>query len=235
MKFTGERFLLGGSSNRTKADAVVKYLFASFFTREKKVLDIACGSGFGTFFLAQEAHEVEGVDVSSDAVEYAKNNFSRDNIKFQVGDALTYQYPNNYFDTIVSFQTIEHLDDPKKFLELLKNALKDDGSIILATPNKKIVSPFTKEPIGEFHKFEFYKKELNKIVEEAGLKAKWYGQRSTFKPLAWWLIRRSVRLLEILLKKNFGFYGVRESYQVVPLKFWHEPKDFMLILTKKND
>ena len=233
MKFTGERFLLGGSSNRTKVDAIVKYIFASFFVKGKAVLDIACGSGFGTFLLAQEARGVSGVDVSAGAIEHAKNSFSRVNIKFEIGDALEYNYPQNYFDVVVSFQTIEHLINPQKFLVLLKNSLKDGGKIILATPNKKIVSPFTKEPIGEFHKFEFYKDDLQTMFNKAGLNAEWYGQRSTFKPLAWWAVRRAIRVVEVLLKKRFGFYGGRESYEIVPLKFWHEPKDFVIILTKK--
>jgi len=234
MKFTGERFLLGGSSNRTKVDAIVKYIFASFFVQDKTVLDIACGSGFGTFLLAQEAREVTGVDVSPEAVEHAENNFSRNNIKFDAGDALEYNYPQNYFDVVVSFQTIEHLVDPQKFLDLLKSSLKDDGLIILATPDKKIVSPFTEEPIGEFHKFEFYKKELQAMFDKIGLNAKWYGQRATFKPLTWWVVRRAIRVVEVLLNKKFGFYGGRESYEIVPLKFWHEPKDFVVVLTKKE-
>ena len=232
MKFTGERFQLGGSSNRTKADAIVKYLFASFFTRGKVVLDIASGSGFGTFFLAQESAKAIGVDISQEAVGYAKDSFCRSNLVYEYGDAANYVYPEKYFDVIVSFQTIEHLNEPNIFLESLGKALKDDGMIVLGTPNKKIVSPFTKEPIGEFHKFEFYKKDLEKMFEDK-FQAKWYGQRCTFKPLAWWLLRRSIRFLEIILNYNFGFYGVKESYQIKPLKFWHEPKDFIIILTKK--
>jgi len=233
MKFTGERFLFRGSSNRTKADTIVKYLFASFFVGDKIVLDIASGIGFGSFFLAQEAKKVLGVDISSKSVEYARENFLRDNIKFETGNALTYNYPKNYFDVIVSFQTIEHLDDPEKFLDLLSSSLKEGGTIILATPNKKVVSPFTKEPIGKFHKFEFYKKDLKKMFKNR-FEAKWYGQRCVSKILTNYFVRWSIRVLEILLKKEFGFYGVRESYQIVPLKFWYEAKDFVIILTKKK-
>lgn len=50
MKYTGQSFLFGNSSNRIKIDVIAKYLFASFFIKDKIVLDIACGSGFGTFF-----------------------------------------------------------------------------------------------------------------------------------------------------------------------------------------
>lgn len=230
----GQRFLFGNTSNRVKADTIVGYLFASFFVKDKIILDIACGTGFGSFFLAQEAKEVIGVDISAESVEYAKKNFPRNNLTFEAADALRWNYPKNYFDLIVSFLTIEQLSQPQKFLDLLYNSLKDNGMIILATPNKKIVSPFRKEPIGKFHKFEFYKKDLERMFRNK-FKAKWYGQRCAFKLLTNYFIRRSIRVLEVLLNKKFGFYGARESYQIVPLRFWREPKEFFVILTKNGN
>ena len=62
----------------------------------------------------------------------------------------------------------------------------------------------------------------------------WYGQRCASKLFANYFVRRFIRLLEIVFKKSFGFFGKRESYTVVPLTFWREPKDFVLVLTKKN-
>jgi len=233
MKFTGERFLFGGSSNRTKIDSLVKYIFASFFTRNKRILDIACGSGFGSFMLAQEASQVTGVDISAESINYAQGCFVAPNLKYRVGDAVSVQLPLKYFDCIVSFQTIEHLDSPGDFLDNLSQVLKDDGLIVLATPNKKIVSPFTTEPIGKFHKFEFYKRDLDKMFTHK-FNAKWFGQRSTFKPFANYFVRRGLRVFEIMFNKKFGFYGARESYEIVPLTFWREPKDFIILLTKKN-
>lgn len=165
-------------------------------------------------------------------MKYAQENFSRDNIEFKVADALTWNYPENYFEVIVSFLTIEQLSKPQEFLNLLHSSLKDDGIIILATPNKKIVSPFTKEPIGKFNKFEFYKKDLEKMFKDK-FEAKWYGQRCTFKLYANYFVRRFISILEILLNKRFGFYGRRENYQVFPLRFWREPKNFVIILNKK--
>ena len=90
-------------SNRIKADTVNRYIFASNFAADKVVLDAACGGGFGTFFLAQEAKEVWGIDQSDQAVDYAKKNYQRDNIKFYCGDLLNFNLPKNFFDVIVSF------------------------------------------------------------------------------------------------------------------------------------
>ncbi len=231
MKFTGERFLFGGSSNRTKIDALVKYIFASFFVRDKKVLDIACGSGFGSFMLAQEASEVLGLDLSPEAINHSNENYKKENLKFIIGDAENNELPKDYFDIIVSFETIEHLKNPEKFVEQLRQSVKKEGMIILATPNKKIVSPFNKEPIGKFHTFEFYKKDLEKMFKDK-FATKWYGQRCTFKPLANFFIRRFIRLIEVLFNQKFGFYGGRESYQILPLTFWRESKDFVVLLKK---
>ncbi|MFA6254834.1 MAG: class I SAM-dependent methyltransferase [Patescibacteria group bacterium] len=221
-------------SKRVKADTVSRYLFASDFVRDKIALDAASGSGFGTFFLAQEAEEVWGIDQSDQAIDYAKKNYQRDNIKFYCGDLLNFDLPKNFFDVIVSFHTIEQTDNPKKILDIFSASLKNEGILIISTPNKKIVSPYHQQPIGKFHRFEFYKKELKNILSDK-FEIKWYGQRSTSKFIANYFIRRFIRLSELLLKRDFGFFGRRESFEVKPLKFWQEPKDFIIILTKKNE
>lgn len=221
-------------SNRVKADTISRYLFASDFIRDKLVLDAACGSGFGTFFLAQEAKEVWGIDQSSEAIAYAKKNYQRDNIKFYCGDLLNFNLPNNLFDVIVSFHTIEQTSNPKKILDNFFLALKNNGILIISTPNKKIVSPYHHQPIGKFHKFEFYKNELENILSEK-FAIEWYGQRSTSKFIANYFVRRFIRFLELLLKRDLGFFGRRESFEVKPLKFWQEPKDFVIILRKKKN
>lgn len=226
----GQRFEFD-QSPRIKFDTFIRYIFASNYVANKKVLDAACGIGFGTFLYAQEASEVWGIDSSKEAIEYALKNFNRHNVFFEIGDLLQIPLASKHFDVIISFHIIEQLYNPQLFLERLHRFLKDDGIIILSTPNKKIVSPFTKEPIGKFNKFEFYKRDLEMLFK-GGFKAKWYGQRNTFFLFANRIVRRFVRLLEIILRKEFGLYGSRESYEIKPLRWWRVPKDFVIILKK---
>ena len=220
-------------SKRVKFDTFTRYIFASTYVKDKTVLDAACGSGFGTFFYAQEAKEVVGVDNSIEAIDYAKNNYQRENIRFINDDLIkTDKLAKNYFDVIISFHTMEQTTDPATFLNKLFDMLKDDGTIILSTQNKRIVSPFIKGTSLDCNNFDFTKQDLEKLFSNK-FNIEWFGQRCTFKPLTWFPVRGVIRLLEKILNKKFGFYGARESYQIAPLKFWQEPKDFIVVLTKR--
>lgn len=228
----GQRFIFKAiKSYRVKTDALMCYLFASKFIADKVTLDAACGIGFGTFFLAQEAKDVWGIDFSAEAIDYAKKNYSRENIKFLTGDLLNFKLPDVFFDVITSFYTLEQVNNPEQLLDNFRRALMPDGLLILSTPNKKVVSPFKKKPIGEFNKFEFYKKDLEKMFADK-FKIEWYGQRCVFSPLTNYFVRRFVRLIEVVFKKNFDFYGRRESCDIKPLNFWRQPKGFIIVLKK---
>ena len=127
MKDTGERCILGKSGSQIEKEHVDRYLFSLKFLKNKKlVLDIACGSGYGTKLLAKnDQNFVYGVDILKEAVKYAiKNNYLK-NIKYLTGSALNLSmFKNNYFDAIVSFETIEHLPDYKTFLNEIIRVLK---------------------------------------------------------------------------------------------------------------
>ncbi|MGG4034632.1 methyltransferase domain-containing protein [Paenibacillus cisolokensis] len=116
-----------------------RYLLAQQYCRDKKVLDIACGEGYGSFALAEKwgASEVHAVDISVDAINKAKTNFKRNNITYSVLNAEVNSgyFEENYFDLIVSFETIEHLKKPELYLENLKRWVKKNGIIIISCPN----------------------------------------------------------------------------------------------------
>src|SRR3990167_3806200 len=78
----------------------------------KKILDCSCGTGYGSGLLAQN-NEVTGVDISEEAIEFAKQHFTAE---FKVGNAEQLEFEDESFDAVVSFETIEHLDNPYKFL-----------------------------------------------------------------------------------------------------------------------
>lgn len=117
---------------------VSRYLFAKPFCSGKKVLDIACGEGYGSALLAKwGAESVLGVDIAPAAIDAAKSNFSGPAVSFVQGDIVQSEILDGEtdFDLIVSLETIEHVDDPEKFLLTLKKHLKPDGVIIVSCPN----------------------------------------------------------------------------------------------------
>ena len=166
MKFTGEQFIPGQTSKRVTEDHTERYKFAAQFVKDKDVLDIACGVGYGSDMLKKAgAKNVDGVDISEEAIKYAKSNYSVDGINFIVSDAVKY-IPNKKYDVIVSFTTIEQVLDFKGFLGNLYNLLNPGGTLIISTFNRIITSPHS---IGlPFNMKEFTIEELSEELEDCG-------------------------------------------------------------------
>jgi len=99
------------------------------------VLDIACGSGYGTELLAKTAKKVYGVDVDEQAVAYASQYFAAKNIAYKIGDGVSIPLEDNSVDVVVTFETIEHIQDYKTFIKEIKRVLKPDGLAVVSTPN----------------------------------------------------------------------------------------------------
>src|ERR1700754_392489 len=82
--WTGERYLpeIGGD---IELEHLHRYHWAAHFSQGKRVLDIACGEGYGSEILARSAAHVIGVDLSEDTVAHAEQKYRRNNLEFMVG------------------------------------------------------------------------------------------------------------------------------------------------------
>jgi ubiquinone/menaquinone biosynthesis C-methylase UbiE len=155
-----------------------RYCFAGKFIVDKNVLDIACGCGYGTSFLARRgAKSVIGVDRSVEALECAKF-YTESNLKFINGDAYKLEFENNTFDVIISFETIEHLDNPTKFVTELQRVLKKDGTLIISTPNKLVHSPNSLKPVNPHHVHEYFNEEFKSLLFSFFSDVQFFGQRA---------------------------------------------------------
>lgn len=136
-----ERLDINSAPERASIEASIhfaRYSVAAPFVKGKRVLDIACGEGYGSFLLKQAgASEVVGVDVFADSVNRATRSFGGPGIEFVTADATTIdeRFPAEHFDVIVSCETIEHIEDPAAFLQALKRIAKPDAVIIISCPN----------------------------------------------------------------------------------------------------
>lgn len=142
------------------------------------VLDIGCGSGHGSNNLAKKFKEVHGLDISLDAINYAKNYWQLPNINFSQGDCLNIPFPESHFDTVVAFEVFEHLTDWRLFLKEIQRVLKPDGLVYISTPNKSLYSPGTKKPINPHHVFEMTAPEFKDALSEFFALKTFYGQRT---------------------------------------------------------
>ena len=132
------------------AEHMVRYLFAARFVRGRRVLDVASGVGYGADLLRSAgATEVVALDRSSEAVRYGEKHHSQFGPTYVLGDVESLPLQSGQFDVVVSFETIEHVADYRRFLAEVKRALRPDGLFIVSTPNRGIYpdgNPFhTKE------------------------------------------------------------------------------------------
>jgi len=127
---------------------IALYQFAVAFCVGKKVLDAASGLGFGSYLLAHKAQHVTGVEIEKDVIEYAKKNYKKENLDFILADATSMNFEDGMFDVVVSLETFEHIPPGKalQFIKELKRVLKQQGTLIISTPNHNVYSRITRTP-----------------------------------------------------------------------------------------
>lgn len=141
---------------------------ASFIQTGDMVLDVACGTGFGTSILSKKAKSVIGVDIESYLIERCAQKFGYlKNVRFLNGDILKLELPLEKFDKIVSLHTMEHIKDDRAFLETLSRLLKVNGTLILEVPifTKSIYKDIT-IPLNPFHVIEYVPRALKKLCSK---------------------------------------------------------------------
>ncbi len=147
---------------------IERYQFARDKISGGIVLDIASGIGYGANLLAADSKisKVYGVDVSQEAIREAKGLYHSSKLQFRVIDGIKLPFEDKFFDAIVSFETIEHTWCPTEFLLELNRVLKDDGMLIISTPNKRFHSHGKRRPWNPFHKVEFYPNEFKSVLSK---------------------------------------------------------------------
>lgn len=211
-RFTGER--VTRPEDAVFPEHLARYQFASQYLAGKQVLDVACGLGLGSALLAKTAQKVFGVDVDQNSIAYARKQYQNNpRLTFQVGEANKLPFPDNFFDLIVSLETIEHVADYSGFLAESQRILKADGLLILSTPDrettKKILIDIAYQ--NPFHLHEFSRQELKELLGQRFEIKGWYGQfRYQASP-----IRKTLRNLFRLL---FQLSAGRKLKSILPLK-----------------
>ena len=147
-------------------DHFERYKLVSQYSKNKKVLDIACGTGYGSYCLSTtgEALSVLGVDLDMNAIRYATHRYKNEHVSFKQGNAESFTMENTLFDLIVSFETIEHLPNYKKFLQNIKKQLDQNGYFIVSTPLSAM--ELNNKPGNPYHVQEWGFKKFQEIVSE---------------------------------------------------------------------
>lgn len=150
MKFTGERFIPGQTDLELQLEHFNRYQFARQFAVGKRVLDAACGVGYGTDILARDAESVAGIDISEESIAYAREIYGGRRTEFRTASIAQLPFDENSFDVVVSFETLEHVDGhtQQDFLHEIARVLTDTGLLIMSTPNHSI---YSRRGSNEFH------------------------------------------------------------------------------------
>jgi ubiquinone/menaquinone biosynthesis C-methylase UbiE len=112
-----------------------RYEFARDFAKNKRVLDAACGTGYGSALLAELATRVDGVDISHTTVEWARKVYGNEHTAFHAACVEFTPFEHNTFDLVTSFETLEHTLSPATALWEFVRVMKPDGTGIFSVPN----------------------------------------------------------------------------------------------------
>ena len=180
LTYTGERHMTGQQGidlSLGHIDHMIRYASVSPFVVGKRVLDTACGSGYGSQFLAlQGADRVVGVDIDPATIEYAQRCHSHPRVTYLRADAHAVpELEEASFDLIASFETIEHVERPRDFLLELRRVLRPGGQCFISCPNDYRPSPW----ISEFHVNRFTFREFRDLIVVVFGEAIFLGQHNT--------------------------------------------------------
>jgi SAM-dependent methyltransferase len=148
---------------KEECEHYARYLWASRLVHGE-ALDVACGTGYGARMLARRAR-VSGVDRNEDAVERARARVSG---SFTVAEMPPIPFPDEAFDCVVCFETVEHIADDLEFIREIRRVLHPGGELLISTPNRDISAPGG-VPLNKWHVREYTLVSLEALLKSAGL------------------------------------------------------------------
>ena len=146
----------------------MRYFEALEFIKEKDVLDIACGVGWGSYLMSKSgAKTVKGIDLSENALMCAEKYYKLKNINYILGDALRIPLDSESIDVIVSLETFEHIENVSSFVNELHRVARNNSLLILSTPNGYCCkNDINRKPENPYHFQEYLRKDIENIFSQ---------------------------------------------------------------------
>jgi len=189
LEFTGERFT-PECVREIWYEHMHRYVLAGELVRGRSVLDAACGEGYGAQYLAEHAAHVTAVDISPETIAHAAARYPSGNLVFQVADCLALPFQDGQFDSIISFETLEHLKDQAQLVREFRRVLAGNGFLMISSPDKAVYSDRMKSE-NPFHQRELYRQELEDLLATEFPAVTLLGQKLGFHSMIWPLAEQS--------------------------------------------
>lgn len=139
---------------------------------DMSVLDVGCSSGHFLYALKNHVKECIGIEFNKENAEFASKKLG---IKVYTEPIQDTGIPLGYFDLITAYEVLEHMDDPIKFLTIIRSYLKPDGFLVVEVPNIQdaLISVYGSKPYSDFwfrepHVFYYSPKTLTMMLAKAG-------------------------------------------------------------------
>ena len=164
-----------------------RYDFSATYVEGKRVLDVACGVGYGSAHIAKFAAEVVGVDLDEEAITYARQRYGGPpNFSFMRGDATKFDFAGASFDVVCSFETIEHIPGVEAYLREVRRVLAPGGTYLVSTPAARQTTDHPKNP---HHVQEWSPADFEKLLRRHFSTVELFSQ-----------VRRQTRLANVIKK-----------------------------------
>jgi SAM-dependent methyltransferase/GT2 family glycosyltransferase len=175
---TGERFL-PSMGLQMSIEHWHRYFLAARFASDADVLDLACGQGYGSNYLAAYAKSVVGVDVDATTIEQAARAYNAPNLRYLQGSVEAIPLPANSVDLVVSFETIEHVSAEQQaaFFAEVRRVLRPAGKLVISTPDKAVYST-ARGYSNPYHVREYERAEFVETLRASFAHVRIAGQRA---------------------------------------------------------
>jgi SAM-dependent methyltransferase len=174
---------------------------------QRSILDLSCGTGYGTDYLGACAGRIVGIDCALNVVAKSRADYPRPNVAFLAMDGCALGFRDASFDCIVSQDTIEHIQDDHRFVSELTRVLKPNGMLIIFTPHGKGRGVTPDDP---YHVREYTPEEFKVLLAPHFSTIRWYGRRQGHR------LKTAERSMDAIRKLDPG--GIRNC---VPRRMRH--------------
>lgn len=183
-----------------------------------RVLDVGCGAGLLSNYLARAGMEVHGLDASRDSLSVAERYDETKRVCYREGDALNLPYPASSFDVVCAMDFLEHVEEPARVVQEASRVLRPNGMFFFHTFNRNLVSWlvvikglewFVKNTPPHLHVLRLFlkPKEVARFCSDAGLRVQQlHGSAPVVCSVAFWKM-----LLSGVVPRDFRFRFTRST------------------------